>query len=300
MDRTYNICLVIFVSLCTSCGEKTPAPDVAFTVTVTGNVASFSSEATNTDTYEWDFGDGSPLATEPDPVHTFPQYGKDYTVKLKATGRGGITIVTQTVSVPQMTVMEMLAGGDSNPDGVRWRLSTSAPVSFTKLDTLYTVIKDYPGGYLSSLGFASAYLDEYIFKNDGSFSIVLKGSGMIAGLGYCTANGIPNIVPGEAAREANLTLMTPYEAPSGLSFGLNEGRQLRIQKGGGKDEREVIFRKVMTLTFSYGASIGIRDWMNEVIIREMSESRITLASFISGDASGKPTGMIIFSLDAAR
>jgi len=68
-------------------GETAGQP-VQFTNTTTGDVTS----------YEWNFGDGSPVVTDANPQHTFNAAG-DFTVTLRAIGPGGENIAQQTYSV---------------------------------------------------------------------------------------------------------------------------------------------------------------------------------------------------------
>ncbi|MCK5253991.1 MAG: PKD domain-containing protein, partial [Thermoplasmata archaeon] len=68
-----------------------------------GEQVRFLAEADDADgdalTYVWDFGDGSPVATDRDPSHVFEQAGT-YTVTLELTdGRGGTTTATVEVVV---------------------------------------------------------------------------------------------------------------------------------------------------------------------------------------------------------
>ncbi|WP_382303986.1 ThuA domain-containing protein [Herbiconiux sp. UC225_62] len=73
----------------------------------------FSSEGTRHPiakpfTIEWDFGDGSPTTTEPNPAHTYAQNG-DYTARLTATDEDGKTAIANVRIVvgnatPQITI----------------------------------------------------------------------------------------------------------------------------------------------------------------------------------------------------
>jgi hypothetical protein len=168
---------------------------------------------------------------------------------------------------------------------------------FTKADTNFTVVKTYPAGFLTTLGFSHAYTDEYIFRNDGSFAIGLKGSGAIGGLGFCKAKGIPNTVPSHDAEEANLTLIIPFNPSSGMTYGFTESKDLTIATSKG-NSGSVIFRKVKTLSLSYGAFIGVRDWMNELIVKDLTETTMRLAVFVSNVSSGKVTGVLVLTLEA--
>lgn len=61
--------------------RKTPVAD--FTATSVGRTTTFTNESANAETYEWNFGDGTALSSEANPVHVFPD-NDTYTVKLVA------------------------------------------------------------------------------------------------------------------------------------------------------------------------------------------------------------------------
>lgn len=285
--------LFIFISC-----SKTPAPEASFTMTVNSNVVAFNATATNTSVYEWDFGDETSISTEEDPVHTYSRFDQRYEVSLKVKGPGGESTVSNTVTIPPMTTMQMLSGADSTTPK-KWHLSSSKPIYFTRPDTSLTPIQTFPAGYLSQLGFASAYQDEYIFGPGGSFSVNLKGNGIAGGLTYCNSRGIPNTVPSQAARDANLTFITPFTPPASMTYGFNEGKDLKISALINGQGVNVTFRKVSTLSLSYGGFIGIKEAMNEFIIKEFSESALTIVCFTSSSPSGKITGALIFTLEPA-
>ena len=56
-------------------------PVAAFTYSIFSCYASFNSLSQNVDTYEWDFGDGTPISNEVNPVHLYPDNGS-FTVEL--------------------------------------------------------------------------------------------------------------------------------------------------------------------------------------------------------------------------
>ena len=54
------------------------------------------------DTWEWDFGDGSPLSSERNPTHIYAAPGT-YTIRLTVTGPGGPDVATQDIAVSEAT-----------------------------------------------------------------------------------------------------------------------------------------------------------------------------------------------------
>lgn len=300
MSETMNriritVLLMPVLFILASC-SKTPAPEATFTATINSNVVTFNASATNTTTYEWDFGDESRISAEEDPVHTYARFNQDYEVTLKVKGPGGEATVTNAVRIPPMTSLQMLSGADP-VNGKKWCLSSSAPMYYTLPDTTFTVRHTFPAGYLNQIGFPSAYNDEYVFGIGGSFIVNLKGNGIIGGLSYCISKGIPNVVPGHDAREANLTFITPYTVPPSMTYGFNEGKDLTISALKDGRSETVTFHRVTTLSLSYGGFIGIRDWMNEFIIKDFSDSSLTLVCFVSTVSSGKITGALILTFE---
>jgi PKD repeat protein len=82
-----------------SCKEDEADPPVPdFSSAIDDKTVTFTNLSTNATSYSWDFGDGSALSTEKDPVHTYAAYG-DYDVRLTATGEGGSEIKKITISV---------------------------------------------------------------------------------------------------------------------------------------------------------------------------------------------------------
>ena len=57
----------------------------------------FTNESVNAETYAWDFGDGK-KSTDLNPVHTYTSSG-DFTIKLVATGKGGVDSIAQVINV---------------------------------------------------------------------------------------------------------------------------------------------------------------------------------------------------------
>lgn len=87
-----------------------PLPVAGYTFTpnnaCSGSLVSFTNTSTGSGlTYSWNFGDGSPVSTLPNPTHTYTSYGcgtQNYTATLTVTDSNGCTsTVSHTVSVLQ-------------------------------------------------------------------------------------------------------------------------------------------------------------------------------------------------------
>jgi len=78
----------------------TAAPVANFSFSKSGLVVTFSDTSTNTPTsWLWNFGDGSPLITQQNPVHTYAAAGT-YNVTLTAGNAGGSSSAVKPVTVP--------------------------------------------------------------------------------------------------------------------------------------------------------------------------------------------------------
>lgn len=82
------------------------APAASFTFDITGSEAVFTNNSTNSNAYEWEFGDGSAVSTEVNPSHAFPQPG-EYEVTLTATNDCGFAVSTQTVEIVASAVGDL-------------------------------------------------------------------------------------------------------------------------------------------------------------------------------------------------
>ena len=89
-----------------------PSPTPFFQSTVDGLTVSFTNFSQNATTYMWDFGDGSPVSTEADPVHIYATPGA-YQVTLQATNPDCGT-VSLVLPVPvECTALNIAIAADS-------------------------------------------------------------------------------------------------------------------------------------------------------------------------------------------
>lgn len=297
--------IIIFAGIFFSCGKKAPAPAGKITVKINSNVAEFTVEATDAQTFEWDFGDGSPGSDEQNPVHTYKEFGREYTVTLKMSGSGGKTILTEVVTVREMTNMEILSGAETDSDGRRWRLSSTANGFRAVPNTSLTVIQTYSSGFLREMGFVNAYLDEFVFKSNGDYTIKPKGQGLMAGLTYCTSKNIPNTPPGQDAISKGLTLINSFTPLQGLKFAFNESKNFSITVSDGASSTEIILPDVMTLSFSKGGFLGLNNWVTDCIITDLRETSMKVAFFTSNipvesQNAGKTNGVLILEFELIK
>ncbi|MFZ2899985.1 MAG: PKD domain-containing protein [Saprospiraceae bacterium] len=74
----------------------------------------FTNTSTGAVSYEWDFGDGSPIDTQIHPIHTFQMPG-EYWVELKVFGERGVDSNIQLVNV-QFIMFEKIFGGSKSEE----------------------------------------------------------------------------------------------------------------------------------------------------------------------------------------
>lgn len=90
----------------------------SFDFTVDGMMVSFTNTSRNTDSYNWDFGDGT-SSSEENPTHTYAGDGI-YSVTLTATGANGSSEFSQEVTISSANFS---AGVLSDEDGKTWTLA---------------------------------------------------------------------------------------------------------------------------------------------------------------------------------
>ena len=162
----------IFFS-CSKDEKVVPEPIARFTATAdTTNpfLIIFTNDSQNADTYIWAFGDGSAISTEMSPTHTYAEAG-DYSVTLTATGKGGVSTSTKTVTVEGFTLAQFLSGTDAA--GKSWYLEFNDLISMVNPDNP----SEWWYGW-SALSVAQRNVvrhHEYIFKPDGSFEFKTHG-----------------------------------------------------------------------------------------------------------------------------
>ena len=90
--------LIAIVAIFASCEKKGEAPKARFTAAVDGLIVTFTNASKDAETYAWNFGDGSEISAEANPVHTYAEAGS-YIVELTAKNAAGENTAKQTVVV---------------------------------------------------------------------------------------------------------------------------------------------------------------------------------------------------------
>ena len=119
--------------------EALPFAVANFTVGIAGSAAVFTNTSTNSDTYSWDFGDGSAASTETNPTHLYA-LGGTYTVTLSASN--ACRTSTKTATVGATKVQDLAEKVDirilPNPTAGDFAVELNSPISGTLQFSLFT------------------------------------------------------------------------------------------------------------------------------------------------------------------
>ena len=287
-----------------ACKPATSVPTATINSSVANNVVTFSLKTTNSTAYKWKFGDGDSAIVYSSAaiVHAYPKDGTTYSVSLLVLGPGGENTASTTVTIPTMTPMDKLTGGSAFTNGKAWRVSASYGITLANPDSIMTLVENFPVGILTNIQLSLAYTDQYIFFNNGNYSINNLGGGALAGLTYCTAKGIPNVAP-QLTDSLGLTYATPLTPPDNLTFSWNTGKNLTIAATpDGIATTNVTYSNVNTLSFSNGGYFGLLDYASECVVLLLAPTQMTVACFISdlpaqSPQIGKITSVLIVTLE---
>ena len=149
--------LLIFVAGCT---EKDPLPlsEASFAVVTDSPErfleVKFENLSTNANSYEWDFGDGSPVSKDIAPTHIFEE-SKSYTVKLSAfTNDGQVSTATEDINVGEryLTGMYIININMRDSQGRPWDNDGSGPDVLMEFGPInYTSDEQIEGFFVDSL-----------------------------------------------------------------------------------------------------------------------------------------------------
>lgn len=265
-----------------SCKKDPPVCD--FTYVANGLTVTFTSAATNSDTYLWEFGDGK-TSTEMNPVHKY-EGGGEYEIKFTATGEGGSDYKRDkiTVVVSLADVKDMLTGGTSAANGKTWILKTVASNpgdGASAVTNEMPVLIPTPADFFNWIG---RELDnEYTFKSNGSYAINPKNDSILAIFVYAALNALPN-TPGNPYG----VVKTKYTVPASATWTISEADftvdAITDPATGATPpvHGNVNFTKKTWLSFSPGAFLGILDWTtnSHVIIKSITPTEMKVALMV--------------------
>jgi PKD repeat protein len=209
-----------------------PVPTANFTVALNTSqypvVATFTNTTTDGFIYQWDFGDGSPLASGQNVTHTYKLPGT-YQVKLTAAGRGGLgTSPQNSVIIPSIcsntgySVLTGCAGSGatswtlSNQDSAVVKLSTNGTVlsasdslNACQLDDVFSFTSTFTYSYDAgtntySGGTCGAPLSgnsDFVYKPNGALGqLILQRTKSFIGLPDSVVNKTYDILEATATK----------------------------------------------------------------------------------------------------
>lgn len=283
-----------------SCGEDpVPAPTVQLFSSVDGYVVAFTATATNTDSYAWEFGDGT-VSVEQNPVHTYDQSGT-YTAKVTVTGEGGSADASADVTIAA-SKLEMLTGGPGMANGKAWVFSPTA----SEGDGIFKATADLefedpiPDGILGLIGLVSEYEDEFIFHSDLSYTHDIKNDSVVTDIIFALANGLEYRQSAE-----DIIVLAPFTSQA-ATFTYTEDTDLTLTVVDQDDDEvtsEVTWSNVGVIEIEGGVEfLGIMDFTRKYMILDISVDKIQLGIFVStseGSNMAVPKHVLIMTLKPA-
>ncbi len=267
-----------------SCTKKVDPPTVTIFASVDGYVVAFTATATNTDTYNWDFGDGE-SGSEQNPVHTYAQSGS-YTATLIVTGEGGTAEASTTVVI-SASPLEMLTGGPSATNGKSWVFSPAGSEGdgIYKADPDFTFEDPIPAGILGLIGLPIEYEDEFIFHNDLSYSHDVMNDSVVCDVIFAMLNGLEFRPSAE-----DVIVLAPF-TPTAATFTFTENTDLTLETTSDEDEEntwETTWSDVTVLEIEGGTEfIGILDFTRKYIVFNISVDQLQIGMFVSATEGSK-------------
>lgn len=282
--------VAIIPGMVLSC-KKTPAPNAEIFVTIENYKVTFSPVVTDATTYSWDFGDGSALSTDKDPVHTYESFG-DYTVKLTVTGDGGSFTATKTISIAATSIKDLLTGGQSATAGKTWVLDRAYRVgdgAGPVTNAPFTIAIPSAENVLTMFGLGDEYDNEFTFFFDGKYSVSPKNGYVLSGAVYGYATGT---IYGDPAWAIGLCAAA-WSAPASATWTLSTS-DLVIDAIGNPDDSNVppahqnvtiTGKNFINITSADSkAFFGIKDFPStaQFIINEITPNLMRVTLFVCG------------------
>ena len=264
--------------------------------------------------WHWDFGDGT-TSDEQNPVHIY-ENGGYYNVVLTATSANGESVTDEVRIGVLITPYVKLTGGATAVNGKTWRLSSShssngdyfanADADLTPYDEDITPLPN--GAFKMYLDYEEVYTDEYTFYFDGRYEMKLtnygadKGTGAFSGLvyEYMTTGGAGIIYASEMGQEFGLCIGA-YTPEDNMTFTYAKKEDFTISSVYGADGT-ITYKDVTTLEFSGTAFVGFMDNERKVILKDITEDRMTLVMFMAASPDYYPmnTHGLVLSFEAVK
>lgn len=286
----FLIGIVLAASVLNSC-KKTPVPTAEIFSTIAGYTVTFNPQVTDADTYSWDFGDGTALSTDKNPIHIYESFG-DYTVKLTVTGEGGESTATKVISIAATSVKDLLTGGIKATAGKTWVLDKAFTVGDGGgpiTNPPYTIAIPSAENILGMFGLGDEYDNEFTFFFNGTYKMNPKNGNVLAGAVFSYFTGI---LVGEPAWAVGLCAAS-WSAPASATWTHNTAN-FNLEALADADDpnvppvhANVTFTGQNWISFSEGAYFGILDFPTtaKFIIDNLTPNKMRVSLFLCGYGS---------------
>jgi PKD repeat protein len=187
-----------------SCAEDPDpvTPTLQFIAEVDGYDVTITAEATDAETWAWDYGDGTTSTTAGSHTYSYEDAGSgDYVISCTVTSKDDLTAV-KTVNVTIAASLEEIIAGVGD-DGKTWIL-TQVESSFsgkigaggvTNDMALYPDMSLIPDDVLGIHGLGDEYTDEFTFYRDGTLAVDMKNGRSLVGIVYGNIFSPGDIIP---------------------------------------------------------------------------------------------------------
>ncbi len=298
--------LLAMIFLTSSCTKDPVRPNFPLSAEIFYSVDSkqvaFTALTHSATSWSWDFGDGN-SSTEQNPVHIYEDGGY-YKAVLTATDGAGNTVTTETQLGISITPYVLLTGGATATNGKTWKLTAAHPPTdkFANADLEFsyaTGIKELPqGAFDLYLGIGEIYTDEFTFFYNGDYKHDVKDdNGTFAGLLYASvlaqAGGTTILkTTGEVIAGADIFAITTYSPVNNAKFTFTENQDFTIPAlpdfASGVDPTYgypiLTYPDVTSIDFPNSSEfIGVMDFMQKVIVLDITENTMQLAMFMTLD-----------------
>lgn len=268
--------------------QKDP-PSAGFTFVADGFTVTFTSVVTNTDGYQWDFGDGG-TSTEANPVYVYSEAG-DYDVTLIASGPGGTDTRVQSLTIAPVAadLINMLTGGETATNGKTWVLTRAYNANNdggSVIDPVMFLAVGLKESVLDSIGMGSEYDNEFTFYHDGSYEVDIVNDSALAASLYGIFGGEVTLY----TSESNLYGLnkTSYTNPESSTWAFHEEDLVvdAVLNPLATDipavHGNVTFSGFNWVSLSEGAYFGILDFptTRKFIIKSISNESMNVALFV--------------------